>query len=193
MLIQRGVWAHMPRRPGVVLLVGNRRGGVLFRRQSDIGQARASSVDTVTPRLGKRKVALFVGYDGTHYRGLQMQPSQLHLSSQAGHSKTIEEVLESAIFRSGGILESNRGNLGKVGWSRSSRTDKRVHSLSTVISMKLECNPDLFESEPDGGSLAHSINEYLPPEVRVFAVQRVVKSFDARRAVSYTHLRAHET
>lgn len=143
--------------------------------------AGSVSEDGRQPRLGKRKVALFVGYDGTHYRGLQMQPSQLHLSSQEGHSKTIEEVLESAIFTSGGILESNRGNLGKIGWSRSSRTDKRVHSLSTVISMKLECNPDIFESEPDGGSIAESINEYLPPEVRVFAVQRVVKSFDARR------------
>lgn len=154
------------------------------RQQIDDGENRrygARDTETTGSRLGKRKVALFVGYDGTHYRGLQMQPSQMHLSSLEGHSKTIEEVLEEAIFTSGGILESNRGNLGKVGWSRSSRTDKRVHSLSTVISMKLECDPDIFETEPDGGSIAERINAHLPPEVQVFAVQRVVKSFDARR------------
>jgi tRNA pseudouridine38-40 synthase len=189
--LQRGILHHMGARPGVVTRSFSftsreerRRLVVLSRRAIHDGGVNVSSVaedTTGKTRLGKRKVALFVGYDGTHYRGLQMQPSQLHLSSQEGHSKTIEEVLEAAIFASGGILESNRGNLGKVGWSRSSRTDKRVHSVSTVISMKLECDPDMFESEPDGGSIAKSINEHLPPEVRVFAVQRVVKSFDARR------------
>ena len=94
---------------------------------------------------------------------------------------TIEDVLESAIFDAGGILESNRGSLGKIGWSRSSRTDKRVHSLSTVISMKMECDAAVFSSHPDGLPLVEAINEHLPPEIRVFGVQRVVKSFDARR------------
>ena len=140
-----------------------------------------------TPRLGKRKVALFVGYDGTSYRGLQQQPSQQHIQFDDGRQHTVEDVLEEAVYQSGGILESNRGSLGKINWSRSSRTDKRVHSLSTVISMKLECNPELFETEPDGGSIADAINEHLPPEVRVFAVQRVVKSFDARRECIRRH------
>jgi tRNA pseudouridine38-40 synthase len=41
-------------------------------------------------------------------------------------SVAIESVLESAIFKAGGILESNYGKLQKVGWERSSRTDKGV-------------------------------------------------------------------
>ena len=45
---------------------------------------------------------------------------------------TIEHALETAIHAAGGIADSNFGDLHKVGWSRSSRTDKGVHSLSTV-------------------------------------------------------------
>lgn len=118
---------------------------------------------------------MILSAQGTNYRGLQIQPES------TGSVDSIEFALEEAIYQAGGILESNRGSLKKIGWARSSRTDKRVHSLCTVISMKLECDPGIFEDESDGGSIADSINEYLPPEIRVFAVQRVVKSFDARR------------
>jgi len=45
---------------------------------------------------------------------------------------TVEGVLEAALFRAGCVLESNMGALEKLGWSRSSRTDKGVHSLATV-------------------------------------------------------------
>ena len=147
----------------------------------------AKSSEPTTVRLGKRKVALFVGYDGTSYRGLQQQPSQQHIEFDDGRQFTVEDVLEEAVYRAGGILDANRGSLGKINWARSSRTDKRVHSLSTVISMKLECNPGLFETDPDGGTIAEGINKHLPLEVRVFAVQRVVKSFDARRECIRRH------
>ena len=158
-----------------------------WRAASSVPTTIGTSGTAGTARLGKRKVALFVGYDGTSYRGLQQQPSQQHIQFDDGRQHTVEDVLEEAIYRAGGILDSNRGMLGKINWSRSSRTDKRVHSLSTVISMKLECNAGLFETEPDGGSIARAINEHLPPEVRVFAVQRVVKSFDARRECIRRH------
>ncbi|XP_037420858.1 putative tRNA pseudouridine synthase isoform X2 [Triticum dicoccoides] len=65
----------------------------------------------------KKRVVLRVGYVGSEYRGLQKQRD---LSADS----TIESVLESAIFKAGGILESNYGKLQKVGWERSSRTDK---------------------------------------------------------------------
>ena len=55
------------------------------------------------------------------------------LQRHEGDTATVEGVLETAVFRAGGILESNMGALGKIGWSRSSRTDKGVHSLGTVI------------------------------------------------------------
>ena len=44
----------------------------------------------------------------------------------------IEDVLEQAIAKSGGLLPTNVGHKGRTNWSRSSRTDKGVHSLSTV-------------------------------------------------------------
>ncbi|PSC73076.1 tRNA pseudouridine synthase [Micractinium conductrix] len=93
---------------------------------------------------------------------------------------TIEDRLEEAIFKAGGILASNRGQLSKVGWSRSSRTDKSVHSLSTVIGMKMEVPVEAFDADPEGQELAAVVNSHLPPEVRVFSIQRVSKSWNAR-------------
>ncbi|KAL4422713.1 hypothetical protein ABPG75_008910 [Micractinium tetrahymenae] len=130
-------------------------------------------------RAGKRKVALFIGYEGTEYRGLQMQPNQA-LPLASAPEATVEDALEEAIFRAGGILPSNRGQLSKVGWSRSSRTDKSVHSLATVVGLKMEVQPESFDSDPEGSELAAAINAHLPPEVRVFSIQRVSKSWNAR-------------
>ena len=45
---------------------------------------------------------------------------------------TIEGELGRALVRAGRVLESNVGAHHKMGWSRSSRTDKGVHSLATV-------------------------------------------------------------
>ncbi|ESR45219.1 hypothetical protein CICLE_v100038301mg, partial [Citrus x clementina] len=75
-----------------------------------------SSDDKWEP-VRKKKVALRVGYVGTDYRGLQMQRDEHSLS-------TIEGELETAVFKAGGIRESNYGNLQKIAWARSSRTDK---------------------------------------------------------------------
>ncbi|KAI5079597.1 hypothetical protein GOP47_0005076 [Adiantum capillus-veneris] len=122
----------------------------------------------------KRKVALWVGYVGTDYKGLQIQRT-----SAAG--QTIEQELETAIFRAGGILESNFGSLEKVGWMRSSRTDKGVHSLSTVISLKIEVNPEAWGCNDDGIGFADKINQYLPRTIKIFGIAPVNKSFDPRR------------
>ncbi|PRW32888.1 tRNA pseudouridine synthase [Chlorella sorokiniana] len=136
--------------------------------------ATTPAEDEAAPkRAGKRKVALYVGYEGTEYRGLQMQTATAPL-------ETIEDALEEAIFKAGGILASNRGQPSKVSWSRSSRTDKSVHSLATVVAMKMEVEPESFDTDPEGQALAAAINASLPPEVRVFSIQRVSKSWNAR-------------
>jgi len=85
----------------------------------------------------KKRVVLRVGYVGTEYRGLQKQ-RELSVDS------TIESVLESAIFKAGGILESNYGKLQKVGWERSSRTDKGV-GINHIISSIYEGFPPFFQ------------------------------------------------
>lgn len=150
-----------------------------------------------------------------------MQPNHA-LPLAAAPEATVEDALEEAIFRAGGILPSNRGQLSKarhgaaahacgccmvvvagpcralsglrqaspaccwlllcllrlllrlpsalgrilqVSWSRSSRTDKSVHSLATVVGLKMEVQPDSFNSDPEGAELAAAINAHLPPEV----------------------------
>ena len=94
--------------------------------------------------LVKRKVGLHLGYVGTDYSGNLFRTSvQDHLRSErcAGlqfssleHVKTIESVLLAALRASGCVTESNAVSLSKINWSRSSRTDKGVHSLATVTS-----------------------------------------------------------
>lgn len=46
--------------------------------------------------------------------------------------RSIEAFLVKALFAAGAIMESNVGPLAKIKWSRSSRTDKGVHSIATV-------------------------------------------------------------
>ncbi|GFY99358.1 pseudouridine synthase family protein [Actinidia rufa] len=110
----------------------------------------------------KKKVVMRVGYVGTDYRA-------------------IEGALENAIFKAGGIRDSNFGNLHKIGWARSSRTDKGVHSLATVISLKMEIPEIAWQEDPNGIALANIVNAYLPNNVRVFSILPSQRRFDARR------------
>ncbi|CAM0873099.1 unnamed protein product [Alopecurus aequalis] len=115
---------------------------------------------------------------GIFHSGLQ---KQRELSADS----TIESVLESAIFKAGGILESNYGKLQKVGWERSSRTDKGVHSLATMISLKMEIPDRAWEKDPDGIALANFINSNLPNNIKVFSILPAQRSFDVRRECLY--------
>jgi hypothetical protein len=63
----------------------------------------------------KKKVAVVFGYVGKGYSGLQMIDPAV---------RTIEREVEEALFQLGCILPTNKQNLDKIGWSRSSRTDK---------------------------------------------------------------------
>ncbi|KAI3461704.1 hypothetical protein Pfo_018367 [Paulownia fortunei] len=125
----------------------------------------------------KKKVVMRVGYVGSDYRGLQIQRDEHALS-------TIEGELEKAIFKAGGIRDSNFGDLHKIGWARSSRTDKGVHSLATMISLKLEIPEFAWNNDPNGFALASYVNSYLPENIRVFSILPSQRSFDARRECS---------
>lgn len=125
-----------------------------------------------------------VGYVGTNYRGLQIQRDEHSLPS-------IEEELEKALYRVGGILDSNFGNLNKIGWARSSRTDKGVHSLATMIALKMEIPDTAWKDDPNGVALANHVNAYLPNDIRVFSILPSRRSFDVRRECNirkYTYL-----
>ncbi|XAR58859.1 Mitochondrial tRNA pseudouridine(27/28) synthase [Bertholletia excelsa] len=122
----------------------------------------------------KKKVVMRVGYVGADYRGLQKQRDDHSLP-------TIEEELENAIFKAGGIQDSNFGNLHKIGWARSSRTDKGVHSLATMISLKMEIPENAWKEDPNGIALADYVNAHLPSNVKVFGILPSQKSLDVRR------------
>lgn len=121
----------------------------------------------------KKKVVMRVGYVGTDYKGLQMQKDD--------SVSTIEKELETAIYKAGGIRDSNFGDLNKIAWARSSRTDKGVHSLSTMISLKMEIPEYAWVGDPNGIALANLVNTYLPKSIRVFSILPSQRSFDARR------------
>lgn len=122
----------------------------------------------------KKKVVMRVGYVGTDYRGLQLQRDEHELS-------TVENELETAIFKAGGIRDSNYGDLHKIAWARSSRTDKGVHSLATMISLKMEIPEDAWKEDPNGLALAKCVNSYLPNNIKVLSILPSQKSFDPRR------------
>lgn len=94
---------------------------------------------------------------------------------------TIEKELEIAIYKAGGIRDSNFGDLQKIAWARSSRTDKGVHSLSTMISLKMEIPEYAWTRDPNGIVLANLVNKHLPKNIRVFSILPSQRSFDARR------------
>ncbi|KAL2317397.1 hypothetical protein Fmac_031273 [Flemingia macrophylla] len=122
----------------------------------------------------KKKVVMRVAYVGTNYRGLQMQTDPHSLS-------TIEKELETAIFKAGGIRESNFGDLQKIRWGRSSRTDKGVHSLATIISFKMEIPENAWNGDPYGFALANYVNYYLPRDIKVLSILPSQRSFDPRK------------
>lgn len=149
---------------------------------------------------------------------------------------TVEEALERAVFENGMIAPTNMGDHKRLKWTRSSRTDKGVHSLSTVrgsggwaghfcpsahniccvcglcgrsvcvcglsgcvntactprthtpytpsqvIGINVLLDESRFDSDPEGLEYATAISTRLPPDIRVFAVQRTNKRLDTRRA-----------
>lgn len=129
------------------------------------------------PRLPKRKLALLLGYRGAAYFGLQKQTDQ--------SLPTIERELVRAIEAAGAVSEANAGDLTKIGWSRSARTDKRVSAAQNVVAAKLEVEGD------DVDALVGRLNDALPDDIRVFDAARVVKGFNCKQACDkrrYTYL-----
>ncbi|KAF5832298.1 hypothetical protein DUNSADRAFT_11835 [Dunaliella salina] len=125
--------------------------------------------------LSKRAVALHTGYVGTSFKGSSINRS-------LGDGATIEQVLEDAIFKANLVLETNYQSFSRMHWSRASRTDKGVHSLGTVMGLRMLIDESgyLNGTDKEGGAMADRINAHLPPEISVFAVQKVNKKFDAR-------------
>jgi tRNA pseudouridine38-40 synthase len=125
----------------------------------------------------KRSLALHVGYLGGSFRGNSA-------NATLPRGDTVDDVLEDALFRAGHVLRTNYRSpgLARLGWSRSSRTDKGVSSVATFVSCRLEADAADWEADAAGGALVARVNAQLPPHVRCFAALPVPRSFCARRS-----------
>jgi tRNA pseudouridine38-40 synthase len=145
-----------------------------------VALSRASLSQFVQPSIDnsswkKRVVAMVVGYVGSSYHGLQMTDPIL---------STVEKELEMALYSVGSIIPSNHGDLSKIGWSRSSRTDRGVHAARLVISAKLELDP-LWEYNMS--DFVRKVNEVLPEDIRLYSCLRVNKGFRARESCHWRY------
>ncbi|CAM9243178.1 unnamed protein product [Chrysoparadoxa australica] len=103
--------------------------------------------------------------------------------------RTVESELLEALFKAGCINSGNKGDLKRLGYSRSSRTDKGVHAVKTLVCMKLLVPPGDQTELGSFPSLPALINAQCPPDLRVFSVCRVPKSFDSRNTCSWREYR----
>ena len=114
-------------------------------------------------RKPKRKVAVMVGYAGTGYLGMQLNPG----------TKTIEGDLFAAFVAAGAISKANADDPKKSSFLRCARTDKGVHAAGNVISLKL-----IVEDE----DIVDRINDNLPDQIRVWGMQRTNNGFSCYTA-----------
>lgn len=123
----------------------------------------------------KKKVGLVLSYVGSNYNGLQIDSTGTYV--------TIESVVVNELYRLGCIKETNKNDISKIAWNRSSRTDKGVHCAGLVISAKIELDPNwISEVDPFTiSTLPELINERLPNDIRVLSCFRLTQSFRARQ------------
>jgi tRNA pseudouridine38-40 synthase len=103
-----------------------------------------------------RNLKLTLAYDGTDFRGWQVQPE----------SPTIQGTLASAIGRITGEKVLPQG---------SGRTDAGVHALEQVATVTTE-------SVIPAANLAVALNDILPAAIRVLDVREVPPDFHARKS-----------
>jgi tRNA pseudouridine(38-40) synthase len=99
---------------------------------------------------------LTLAYDGTPYRGWQIQPNL----------PTVQGLLSDAIHRTTGERVLPQG---------SGRTDAGVHALAQVASFSLA-------APIPAANLHRALNRCLPPSIRVLAVEAVPPAFHARHS-----------
>ncbi|KAG5335380.1 hypothetical protein C0989_001300 [Termitomyces sp. Mn162] len=131
--------------------IGRRRRGT--RNEEATAEGAVVSDQPKAPRLPKRQSALLVGFCGSGYSGMQIQPD---------HSKTIEGILFQALVRVGAVSQDNADDPLKIGLARAARTDAGVHAAGNLVSLKM------ITTIPGVPDVVARINEELPPEIRLW-------------------------
>ncbi|BEJ17427.1 hypothetical protein CspHIS471_0608280 [Cutaneotrichosporon sp. HIS471] len=121
-------------------------------------------------RLPKKRAAVLVGYCGTGYHGMQIQPHD---------PLTIEGDIFAALAKAGAVSPENAVDHKKVDVQRSARTDAGVHAAGNCISLKMILDPPV---PPEFPNLTAYVNSFLPAQIRMWGFVRAMKSFQARTA-----------
>ncbi|KAA8495944.1 tRNA pseudouridine synthase A, mitochondrial [Porphyridium purpureum] len=122
----------------------------------------------------KRRVALYLGFDGRDYNGFQRQKNQ--------DVRTIEEEIRKALVLAKLVSDHNADDLNKTKWSCAARTDRGVSAAAQIATLKIEWPRD---DEFDDEILCERLRPFLPPEIVLYGAQRTVASFNARLACAY--------
>lgn len=132
-------------------------------------------LDTSVDKRPKRKVAIVFGYVGVRYCGLQWNHDPAN--------PTVEERLLNALHGAGFITDDNMGKdvMQKLGWERASRTDKGVHALKNLISVRIMLPPPVAgeTEERMWDRAAAMVNAKLPSDIHVYQIVTVTRSFNA--------------
>ncbi|KAK9473419.1 pseudouridine synthase [Dipodascopsis tothii] len=118
--------------------------------------------ESTEDRRPKRKVGCLIGYCGTGYHGMQVNPP----------NKTIEGDLFEAFVNAKAISQDNATDPKKSSFMRAARTDKGVHAAGNVVSLKL-----IIED----ADIVDKINALLPPTIRLWGFTRTTKGFECRK------------
>jgi len=121
----------------------------------------------------KKKVAFLLQYSGKKYRGSAFQKDY-------NFNDTVEKELLLAIVKAGGFQNQANvdhvldGNLKKISFQRTSRTDKGVSAALAVFSVKM-CIVGTIEE------MKSNISELLPNDIRVLDIHKTLGSFDSHK------------
>eukprot|EP00826_Nyctotherus_ovalis_P022633 TRINITY_DN174_c0_g1_i21.p1 TRINITY_DN174_c0_g1~~TRINITY_DN174_c0_g1_i21.p1 ORF type:complete len:392 (+),score=116.89 TRINITY_DN174_c0_g1_i21:102-1277(+) len=115
----------------------------------------------------KQKLIMILGYNGLDFVGSQ---------KQSGDIRTVESELEKTLYELGFIAESNYGKLQKIGFSRATRTDKRVHALQNFFACKFLLDPRVKDLKV----YKEQIKAALPKDIRLFSLIEAAKKFNTK-------------
>ena len=90
--------------------------------------------------MPKLWLALFIGYKGHSFSGMQFQPLE--------HVMTIEKLLVSKLYPAGFLLTDRHEVIEKQEkWSRAARTDKGVHAVFNSVSCQFNVDKSYFDED----------------------------------------------
>ena len=134
--------------------------------------SEAAEASKAKPEHRHRNYAVFIGYTGSLYHGLQKQVGPDGTESVP----TVEGTLEKAMISAGWLDELIAKDPRRLSWSRAARTDKGVHAVGNVVACNLkELNEDELSDMID------KVNSVLEgSEIKVLFAHKVIARFDAR-------------